>query len=83
MPHKFMSLMENPELYPQGWRSRKFFGSRKGKDKNKKQCLGMDVVDQIMREVENEDKQDSVPQSGAQGHEEQTELPTGGTSNTM
>ena len=30
VPYRFMSLMENPELYPQGWRSRKFFGSRKG-----------------------------------------------------
>ena len=65
VPYKHMSLMENPELYPEGWRSRKFFGSRKGKDKNKNQRLDGDVVDEIMREVENEDRKRNGSQSGS------------------
>jgi hypothetical protein len=52
VPYKYMTLMENPELYPQGWRHRKFFGSRKIQEKNKQPRLDGDVVDQVMREVE-------------------------------
>ena len=36
VPYKYMSMMDNAELYPEGWRHRKFFGSRKAKDQNKK-----------------------------------------------
>ena len=57
--------MENPELYPEGWRSRKFFGSRKGKDKNKKQRLDGDVVDEIMREMEHENSERNGSQPGS------------------
>ena len=57
VPYKFMSLMENPVLYPEGWRHRRFFGTRKAKDKddknkNKKLRLEGNVVDEIMKEVE-------------------------------
>ena len=65
VPFKYMTLMENAELYPEGWRSRKFFGSRKGKDKNKKQRLDGDVVDEIMREMENEVRERNGSQSGS------------------
>ena len=49
-----MSLMENPELYPEGWRHRRFFGSRKAREKNKKARTEENVVDEIMKEVEKE-----------------------------
>ena len=54
VPYKFMSLMENPELYPEGWRHRRFFGTRKIQDKNKQPRLDRNVVDEVMKEVENE-----------------------------
>ena len=54
MPYKFMSLMENPELYPEGWRHRRFFGTRKVHDKNKQPRLEVSVVDEVMKEVEQE-----------------------------
>ena len=47
-----MSLLENPELYPQGWRHRKFFGSRKIQEKNKQPRWEGNVVDEAMRKVE-------------------------------
>ena len=49
-----MTLMENPELYPQGWRHRKFFGSRtiQIQEKNEQPRLDGDLVDEVMREVE-------------------------------
>ena len=47
-----MTLMENPELYPQGWRHRKFFGSKKIQEKNKQPRLEGIVVDEVMRKVE-------------------------------
>jgi hypothetical protein len=37
VPFKFKSLMDNDELYPEGWRHRKFFGGRKLTDQKKKQ----------------------------------------------
>ena len=54
VPYKFLSLMENPELYPVGWRHRRFFGSRKARDNTKQPRLEGNVVDEIMREVEQE-----------------------------
>ena len=33
VPFKFKDLMEKDDMYPSGWQHRKFFGSRKGKDK--------------------------------------------------
>ena len=59
VPYRFMSLMENPELYPQGWRSRKFFGSRKGRDQGKKPRLDVDLVDQVMKELDGEKNQET------------------------
>ena len=35
VPYKFKDLMEKDELYPTGWRHRKFFGSRKGREQKK------------------------------------------------
>ena len=52
-----MTLLENPELYPQGLRHMKFFGSRKIQEKNKQPRLEGIVVDEVMREVE-EDRMD-------------------------
>ena len=52
VPYKYMTLMKNPELYPQGWRHRKFFGSRKIQEKNKQPRLEGNVVDEAMRKVE-------------------------------
>ena len=54
VPYKFMSLMENPELYPEGWRHRRFFGTRKVQEKSKQPRLDNNVVDDIMKEVEQE-----------------------------
>ena len=54
VPYKYMSVMENPELYPDGWRYRRFFGSRKAREKNKKPRTEENVVDEIMKEVEKE-----------------------------
>ena len=47
-----MSLMENPELYPESWRHSRFFGSKKLKEKNKHPRLEDNVVDAVMKEVE-------------------------------
>ena len=46
--------MDNAELYPEGWRHRKFFGSRKAKDKNKKPRMEENIVEEIMQDMENE-----------------------------
>ena len=53
VPYKYISLMENAELYPEGWRHRKFFGSRKAKDKNKKPRMEENIVEEIMQDMEN------------------------------
>jgi hypothetical protein len=37
LPFKFRDVMENDELYPQGWRHRKFFGDRKNQEQRTKQ----------------------------------------------
>ena len=50
VPFKYMSVMENPD----GWRYRKFFGSRKVHEKNKQPRLEENIVDEVMREVERE-----------------------------
>ena len=50
-----MKLMDNAELYPEGWRHRKFFGSRKSKhDKNKQPRPEDNIVDEIMQNMETE-----------------------------
>ena len=55
VPYKYMKLMDNAELYPEGWRHRKFFGSRKSKhDKAKQPRLEDNIVDEIMRNMETE-----------------------------
>ena len=54
VPYKYMSIMENPELYPDGWRYRKFFGSRKINEKNKQPRLDDNIVNTVMKEVEQE-----------------------------
>ena len=54
VPFKYMSVMENPELYPDGWRYRKFFCSRKVHEKNNQPRLEGNIVDEVMREVERE-----------------------------
>ena len=49
VPYRFKSMMEKDEVYPSGWRHRKFFGSRNFKDKNKKPRL--DETDSVEKQV--------------------------------
>ena len=51
VPYQHMTLMENPELYPEGWRHRKFFGSRKVQETNKQPRLGGSIVDEVMNQM--------------------------------
>ena len=51
VPFKFKELMENDELYPEGWRHRKFFGGRKISDQKKKQPR---LEDPRLKEAEDE-----------------------------
>ena len=37
VPYKYREVMENDELFPEGWRHRKFYGSRNTSDQKKKQ----------------------------------------------
>ena len=74
VPYKYMSVMENPELYPDGWRYRKFFGSRKIHEKNKQPRLDDNIVDTVMKEVESErlellERQNQDSKSGSGGSE--------------
>ena len=51
VPFKFKDLMEKDELYPEGWRHRKFFGGRKISDQKKKQPR---LEDPRLKEAEEE-----------------------------
>ena len=51
VPFKFKNIMENDELYPEGWRHRKFFGGRKLTDQKKKQPR---LEDPRLKEAEQE-----------------------------
>ena len=51
VPFKYKDLMENDELYPEGWRHRKFYGGRKLSDQKKKQPR---LEDSRVREAEQE-----------------------------
>ena len=64
-----MNLMDNAELYPEGWRHRKFFGSRKAKDNTKQPRLEENIVDEIMRKMETE-----VSETESRHTEERKEL---------
>ena len=53
VPFKFKVLMENDELYPPGWKHRRFFGARKRKENQaKKGRVEPDQVDAMLRERE-------------------------------
>ena len=51
VPFKFKSLMENDELYPEGWRHRKFYGDRKNQQQKSKHPK---VEDPRLKEAEQE-----------------------------
>ena len=56
VPYKFKDLMENSQLYPEGWRFREFVGTfREPGASSKKPRYGNTVVDQVMEE-ENREK---------------------------
>ena len=55
VPFRFKDLMENDELYPEGWRHRKFFGDRK-KQSNKQARLD----DPRLREAEQELEREKI-----------------------
>ena len=57
VPFKFRSVMENDELYPEGWRHRKFFGGRKLTDQKKKQPR---LEDPRLKEAEQELERERV-----------------------
>ena len=69
VPYKYMSVMENPELYPDGWRYRKFFGSRKVHEKNNQPRLEENIVDEVMREAERE-RQNVLEKQSKESEEE-------------
>ena len=55
VPHRFKALMENSQLYPEGWRYREFIGTfREPSSSAKKTRYGDSVVDQVMGEEEKE-----------------------------
>ena len=51
VPFKFKSLMENDELYPEGWRHRKFFGDRRNNQQKSKHAK---LSDSRIKEAEQE-----------------------------
>ena len=55
VPFKFKDLMENDELYPVGWRHRKFFGDRRNtQQKSKHAKLADSRVKEAEQEIEKE-----------------------------
>ena len=64
VPFKFKSLMENDELYPEGWRHRKFFGDRR-KQPNKQPRL----EDPRLREAEQELEKERIAAQNTQQDE--------------
>ena len=63
VPFKFKAIMENSELYPEGWRYREFVGnfrtSPPGTNAKRFRANGDNVVNQVMQE-EGQKKQDEV-----------------------
>ena len=59
--------MEKDEVYPNGWRHRKFFGSRNFKDKNKKPRLDENdsIEQQVLAEQESESNLNSQKEERA------------------
>ena len=57
VPFKYKAVMENAELYPQGWRHRKFFGDRNSKDQKSKHAK---MEDPRLREAEQELERDRL-----------------------
>jgi hypothetical protein len=47
IPYKFKDIMEKDDVYPRGWRHRKFFGSRNTKEKR----TGVDSQDSMEQQV--------------------------------
>ena len=54
VPFKFKSVMENDELYPEGWRHRKFFGDRKKQNPNKQPRIEDPRLKEAEQELERE-----------------------------
>ena len=55
VPYRFKELMENSQLYPDGWRFREFIGTfREPAASAKKPRFGNTVVDQVMEEEDQE-----------------------------
>ena len=52
IPYRFKDIMDKDEVYPSGWKHRKFFGSRNVKDKRTKEDNLNNVGDQVLRERE-------------------------------
>ena len=57
IPYKFKEIMEKDEVYPSGWKHRRFFVSRNAKDKNatpdNQKTLGDQVLKERQLELEN------------------------------
>ena len=66
VPFKFKDLMERDELYPEGWRHRKFFGGRKISDQKKKQPR---LEDPRLKEAEEELEKERIEIQKRQEHE--------------
>ena len=54
IPYKFKEIMDKDEVYPSGWKHRKFFGSRNAKDKKSTEENQNSPGDQVLRERERE-----------------------------
>ena len=54
VPFKLKSVMENDELYPKGWRQRKFFGDRKKQNPNKQPRIEDPRLKEAEQELERE-----------------------------
>ena len=54
VPFKFKDVMENDELYPEGWRHRKFFGGRPKQQPNKQPRLEDTRLKEAEQELERE-----------------------------
>ena len=77
VPYKYKNVMENPELYPDGWRYRKFFGSRKVQERAKHPRIEGSIVEAVMKEVEKDrlevleiQGKESSPDQVGPGHSE-------------
>ena len=54
IPYKFKDIMEKDDVYPTGWRHRKFFGSRNTKEKRTRVDSQNSMEQQVLRERQTE-----------------------------